>query len=887
MIPRVGLLFLLAYGVGGTILAQTHSRIQIHEVESQQLSLMQSMGIPLDCGAHLHTSDEHVSAHQDMILELSGLEMRQLEQAGIEYTVLIEQLETYYAEQAHTDLPAALKNLEWQKTHAATQIRNVGQELGCYEELFEVPQYFELGSMGGFPTYEELLATLDSMHMRFPELITARMAISDSLRTIEGRPVYMVKISDNAEVDEEEAEVLYTGVHHAREPASAMNLLFFMWYLLENYETDQEVRGLVDHRELYFIPLVNPDGYLKNQRDHPSGGGMWRKNRRVNQDGSIGVDLNRNYGFKWGLDNTGSSPSSVSNTFRGRGPFSEPETRMVKEFVERHNFRTAFHNHAYSNLLLSPWSYVDSVNQEAPIFSSWSNHMTWFNRYRFGQASQVLYRVNGGATDWFYGEQTAKDKIYTFVPEIGSAREGGFWPSPIHIVPQCQRQMRMSLLLAYFAGNYGLLHDLTPMSLDGIRGELVFSVERLGLGNGPLTVSVRPLSPNLHLMTQQMKIRELEVLDQQTIRFPYQLDSGSWPGETIDYEITLSNDSFDLYTETVSKTFRMQQILDQETMPAIDMRWGGSWGPSRDAFSGETSWTDSPSGSYGEGEFRLELLRPLDFGRYSEVFAEYYTKWELDQQSDWFHFAASVDGTTFFPYCGRYTRVRAGLPYDMKVFGSQKDWVQERHDLTHLGGEREVWLRLNLKATATDHADGVYVNNLRLYGQYDCSQHEVSLSSTISPPTRPGIPDGEIDIQLEGGLSDFRFRWSTGDTTEDVSQLVAGEYVLQYVDASGCQGQSVFQLDARWVDEAASMHVFPNPATEFVELYVDHLSSEVNWTVSLSSILGQQLYHKEVVLQDGILFHRISVGELPAGLYLLQLRGEQSQWVKKIVVRSK
>ena len=115
-----------------------------------------------------------------------------------------------------------------------------------------------------------------------------------------------MKISDNPNTDEPEPEVLYTALHHAREPESLSQLIYYMWYVLENYATDPEVQALVDNTEMYFAPCINPDGYLYNEQTDPNGGGLWRKNRRDNLDGEFGVDLNRNYDFSWGYDDTGS-----------------------------------------------------------------------------------------------------------------------------------------------------------------------------------------------------------------------------------------------------------------------------------------------------------------------------------------------------------------------------------------------------------------------------------------------------------------------------------------------------------------------------------------------------------------------------------------------------
>ncbi len=146
---------------------------------------------------------------------------------------------------------------------------------------------FDYGSMGGYYTFDEVVDSLDELAATYPTLITERVSIGQSW---EGRDLWMVKMSDNPEVDEDEPEVLYTALHHAREPQSMATVLYTMYYLLENYGTDPEATYLLDNRELYFVPVLNPDGYVFNESTDPNGGGFWRKNRRVNGGGSFGVD---------------------------------------------------------------------------------------------------------------------------------------------------------------------------------------------------------------------------------------------------------------------------------------------------------------------------------------------------------------------------------------------------------------------------------------------------------------------------------------------------------------------------------------------------------------------------------------------------------------------
>ena len=161
------------------------------------------------------------------------------------------------------------------------------------------PENFHLGSMGGYLTYDEVLAELDAMALQFPEIFKAKAPVS-TFETHEGRPIYYVKISDNPGVYETEPAVLLASLIHSNEPVSVMQTVYFMWYLLENYYSDPEIRYLVDHSELYILPVVNPDGYVSNCVNFPNGGGTRSKNGRPTGGPNPGVDLDRNFGYAWG-----------------------------------------------------------------------------------------------------------------------------------------------------------------------------------------------------------------------------------------------------------------------------------------------------------------------------------------------------------------------------------------------------------------------------------------------------------------------------------------------------------------------------------------------------------------------------------------------------------
>ena len=308
---------------------------------------------------------------------------------------------------------------------------------------------FEFGSMGGYYTLEEIIAELDSMHLVYPTLITPRTSIG---KTHEGRDIWMVTISDNPDQDEGEVEILYTALHHAREVQSMMTLLYYMNYLLENYDTDPLVRYLVDHRRMVFVPIVNPDGFAHNEFTNPEGGGMWRKNRRDNGDGSYGVDLNRNYGVAWGRDNTGSSPNPASNVYRGTEAFSEPETQAMRDLCLNRDFKLAFNWHSYWNWIFYPWEYNMVACPDSALFQSFLSHATVVNDYGYYPPHPSnIYLFNGSADDWMYGGSGLEKPIFTMTPEVGGNSDG-FWPPASRIYPLAEENVHTNLMLALGPG---------------------------------------------------------------------------------------------------------------------------------------------------------------------------------------------------------------------------------------------------------------------------------------------------------------------------------------------------------------------------------------------------------------------------------------------------
>jgi len=363
----------------------------------------------------------------------SQAEREILRRLGVPYTVRIDDLESFYA----------------------SRLSSAPDVAGPYGTWLLPP--FASGAMGGYYGFAQVESVLDQIAARYPAIVAPKTSLGP---TIEGRSLWMLKISDNPQIDEAEPEARFDSMHHAREPQGMQVSLWFALWLCEEYGVDPLATYLVNERELFFVPVVNPDGYVYNQSTNPGGGGMWRKNRRANAGGSFGVDLNRNWPEKWGFDNTGSSPSETSETYRGTSPGSEPEIQAMLAFCNQRAFQTAISAHTYSNYWMYPYGYAQLYPANNANYVEVSNLATEVNHYLVGPPSFILYLANGVTNDW---EHNVRGTM-SWTPEIGSSGDG-FWPPTSRIIPLAQENLLAFQRTALAAGPY-------PRALDVQRSEI-------------------------------------------------------------------------------------------------------------------------------------------------------------------------------------------------------------------------------------------------------------------------------------------------------------------------------------------------------------------------------------------------------------------------------
>ncbi len=628
--------------------------------------------------------------------DLSASQISKLDIAEITYTVIYENVSEFYASRA-----------------AADKVDVINRDV---TDDWVIPDHWEYGSMGGFYTLSEVMDELDEMYNLYPELVSAREPLSATNLSHDGRMQYWVRLSDNPNINEDEPEVLYTGVHHAREPMSVQQMIYYMWYLLENYDTDDGIKQLVDNTEMYFVPVLNPDGYEYNNQTNPNGGGMWRKNRRNNGGGSYGVDPNRNYGYMWGNDNSGSSPNPNDETYRGPEAFSEPEIQNVRDFCNEHEFKIALNYHSYSDLLLYTWGWTEDPCEHDEILHDFSVIMTQENSYTYGAGSTTIYPTNGGSDDWMYGEQTTKDVILSYTPEVGSYSDG-FWPTTSRIIPLCQEQMWQNISAARLVGGYADVSDLSPMIIGDIVGYLPFDIKRLGLSDGEFTVSIQPLDDSFVSIGDPITFENLEIMENAIDSIEYSLDAGIESGTAISYLLSVDNGSY-IVSDTIEKVFGDLVVVFNDGCDDMEYWTSNEWNiTTSDFYSSPASITDSPNTEYQDDEYNVITLDTIiDFTDVTMAFVQFWAKWEIESGYDYVQFMIKdVNQGNWVALEGKHTRTgtyyqQEGEPvYD----GFYSYWVKEEIALSDYLGT-QVQFKFILVSDGSVTEDGYYIDDFNI-----------------------------------------------------------------------------------------------------------------------------------------------------------------------------
>ena len=285
-----------------------------------------------------------------------------------------------------------------------------------------LPQCFSIGIHHGvyhYYSYNEMVNLLNELKEKHGKI----MEYYSIGKTYGGRDIMVIKISDNVSIDENEPEILFTAAHHGNEKPSYQFLLKFIQYLCNEYDKNVTIKHVVDNAEIFFIPMVNPDGVENNTRKN------MEPNNCIGENIFFvmrGVNLNRNYDVGWDewkpwyFTTTTATPYGdvllsmlgYPPEYRGEKPFSENETKAIKNFVEnRHIILAADFHTGAGKIIFYPYGYTNKKPKDEATFISIAENISAINGYAFSEAGKA---ATGMEMDWLYN----KHGVYAIIIEI-------------------------------------------------------------------------------------------------------------------------------------------------------------------------------------------------------------------------------------------------------------------------------------------------------------------------------------------------------------------------------------------------------------------------------------------------------------------------------------
>ena len=509
---------------------------------------------------------------------------------------------------------------------------------------------------------------------------------------------------------------------------------------------------------MYFMPCVNPDGYLWNQSTDPDGGGLWRKNRYVDENGDVkGVDLNRNYGFEWGVDDQGSSPNANNDTYRGPSAFSEPETKAVRDFANQHQFQIALNYHTFGNLLIHPWGFSDSATEEDATFKALGNIMIEENNFTLGTGTETVgYVVNGDSDDWMYGDAG----IYAMTPEVGP-QNFGFWP-PANAIDQLNKSsLLMNLRTAHLVHSYAQIVDNSPTIISKESGIIPLTLTNYGLASGDVTVTVDEGDNNIEVsFTEQ--IYTLDHLGTAEVIIDYQVLAAE--SADLSFLVTISNGDY-TYTEVINKRYIKGDFQIWYSNYADDIsQWtlDGVWSiTDSDFVSAPACITDTPNGDYdGNSDFTIQLNETIDLTASEDAILRFNAKWNIEEGWDYVEFLVGIEGEDLVPQCGNFTVIGntnqdEGQPL---YSGVQDDWVGEEISLNDYVGHK-INIAFRLVSDSYVEEDGFYFDDIEILIVGDpLSTEDDLLKSNMSIHPNPTLDNIYLSFVLADDHKDNQVR---------------------------------------------------------------------------------------------------------------------------------
>jgi len=702
------LILVLIFLVSEKALSQEvkYSLVEIHLSSNTNYDRLKELTLNLE-------DAEFLKDHINLIV--NSHELKSLKNNGIIHNIIIEDLEKYYSDQQRKNRKNA--NLV-------------------------LSDDFQLGSVQGFHTLEEIDDNMNRMASKYPQYLQEKQIIG---KTWEERDITAYCFGNI-----NKPEVLFTGLHHAREPIGATAILFFLWKLLELAESgDQQAEYLLQERSIWVIPMLNPDGWFFNYSRYPEGGGLWRKNRRVTSDSTFGVDINRNYGPEefWNAQNNGSSIDPRNDLYRGPYHFSEPETQAIRDFMLERNFRLALNYHSHGNYLIYPYHALSRETADSLLFRALSRELSESNQFSFGTSTQtVRYAARGASDDWMYVKDGKSNKTIAITPEIGTIKDN-FYPPPERISELIKDCFIMNWQICWSADINVRPYDLYYDYKQDAKSELVLKIRNIGLEEGDVQINLNSLDTLFNIESNKADIFADNSWQQKELRFkigvnqPHNFIAN---GEIYPFEVDIIHSGIHRRDTILVKLMCYDEIFlyHYKSQPAPEELWNmGDWGIEYSSDMNHFVLSDSPQSYYQDSANNfMELIEPINLKNPSLL--EFTTRWNLEPNDDFAIMFISTDqGDEWISI--KTDRMVKGSGrtqgrQDTSIYGFHGNftgWVTQRYDLSEFIGE-SILLRLGLISDRSAQYDGWYISDLVIKEFADC-------------PMLSGINDIEIEQNFE------------------------------------------------------------------------------------------------------------------------------------------
>jgi len=710
-----------------------YAKVKVNFSTAEDEQFLQDLGIS--------SCDIESIDHEQITFTIDKIQLKKLEESNLNYDVVIKDVGKYFG-----DLYRKYKS----KNKTAKKTNKVANGFGP-------------GSLANYYTYDEIVKKLDDLTRQYGDIASQKINIGT---TIEGNIIWAIKISDNPNTDENEPVAYYDALHHANEYNSMATLVNFMIWILENYDTDPRVKYIIDHRELYFVPVVNVDAYKTNEQvfvntGNPNGK---RKNNRTGNGIADGVDLNRNYSQGYNIITGCSSPNDPnSGIYSGTHAFSEPETRAIRDFTAQINPQVALSCHTVRDAYLMPYGYSNTEN-DFPDFKNYSNwgsdFLSGIDSYYGNTFTQLAYVSCGTTRSYLHSTGT-----YAWTPELG-----------LHISPSLQEiydnadiHIEPFLYQAYIAGGYADIksHEVTTNIVPGQSFDLSVTIQNKGIGQAAGPISLELVSTNPYFSRPPfVSYGSISVGSQTTRSVTANLGQG-FTGDQFDVTMIVYQDGERVSSETIIVSVGQKTELFSDNAEGGSSNWtfngnGIKWAKTTlDAYSGNTSYCDSPGRFdkyFYESETNNRFTSPaVNLSNTQNPVVSFASKWSLMEGAK-VDFQVSPNGGSTWTTIDTYT-------------GNQK-WKFHRYQISAQYRASYFKARFTLVTPSnTYRADGFYFDDFNVF-DYDTSTDPVCATANLYNVT--DFESGNMGIWNDGGNYGRIYRYSGFAPNGEWSFYIAG-----------------------------------------------------------------------------------------------------------------